>query len=77
MKQLKSVQSSVLNLLAERGGRWKAGCGWEWGSAHRTENVLSSLAPRGLVAKVGEHQGYGIFEITPQGAAVAKVRVSA
>lgn len=77
MKQLKAIQSNVLQLLAERGGRWKAGCGWEWGSSHRTENVLSSLAPRGLVAKVGEHQGYGIFEITPQGAAVVQDRASA
>lgn len=72
MKQLKSVQSSVLSLLADSGGTWKTGCGWLWGSAHRTENVLDSLVPRGLVTKVGMFQGYGVFEITEAGRAYAK-----
>lgn len=73
MKRLNGNQTNVLQLLAER-GTWKAGCGWEWGSAHRTDNILSSLVPRGLATKVGESQSFGIYEITPTGRTVASTR---
>lgn len=69
MKQLKSIQSQCLaNLASHNGGKWRAGCGWEWGSPSRTENILRSLVPRGLVVITGNHQGYDTFELSAIGA---------
>lgn len=73
MKQLKAVQMECLKNLAKSDGRWKVGCGWMWGQASRTENILSSMVPRGLVVRTGAHHGYSTFEITPIGRKVAGV----
>jgi len=63
-KQLKSIQQSILRDLVKH-GEWKAGCGWEWGTSSRTENVLNSLVPRGLAEKVGTYGGFAHFKPTP------------
>jgi hypothetical protein len=67
MKQLDKVQTACLKLLVQHGGSWTIDTGWTWQSGTKTEKVLDSLIPRGLVKKLGEHKGYDAYEVTTAG----------
>lgn len=46
MRQIGSLQATLLRLLRERGG-WHRGCGWVWDSPSKTEAILKALVERG------------------------------
>lgn len=64
-KPLGTAREEVLNLLAHHGGTWSRGNQhWKWSNnAHWTEQLLCSLASRGLV----EENTPGTYTITANG----------
>ena len=73
-KQLDKNQRLVLKGLTHlEGMEWQAGSPFVYGTDHRTDNILNSLVPRGLVErKSGKHKGFGVYALTPKGVEVAK-----
>ncbi len=72
-KQLDRNQTIVLKgLMTLEGMKWKAGCGWTFGTNHRTDNVLKSLVPRGLAVMEGKHDGFGVYTLTPDAITVGE-----
>ena len=70
-KRLDGNQTLVIREVAKLDGmKWKAGCGWTFGTNHRTDNVLKSLVPRGLATMEGKHDGFGVYVLTPDAVAV-------
>ena len=70
MKRLEKNQKIVLTNVAKLGGKWKAG-DFQFGTNHRTDNVLVSLTQCGLAERVDVFEGLGVYILTPRGAEVA------
>lgn len=73
-KQLDKNQRLVLKGLTHlEGMAWQCGSPFVYGTDHRTDNILNSLVPRGLVErKPGKHKGFGVYALTPKGVEAAQ-----
>lgn len=59
-------QKEVLLMMHDWNGVWFSGCGWYWGTASETEEVMHTLERRGLV--VSKLDGAGsIYTLTADG----------